>query len=85
MVGFSYEAYSKLQTELRARFRDRTVICMNLINGTIGYLPPENKYEFDIYQVWQTPFAKGGLEQLIDAMEERIREMITRYTGHGLE
>lgn len=85
LVGSSCEAYSKLQTELRARFRDRTVICMNLINGTIGYLPPEDKYEFDIYQVWQTPFAKGGLEQLIDAMEERIREMITRYTGHGLE
>ncbi|MCA9033263.1 MAG: alkaline ceramidase, partial [Planctomycetaceae bacterium] len=78
LVGSSCEAYSKLQTELRARFPNRTLVCMNLINGTIGYLPPEENYEFDIYQVWQTPFARGSLERLIDAMEDRINEMISR-------
>ena len=78
LVGSSCEAYSKLQTELRARFEDRTVVCMNLINGTIGYLPPDDKYEFDIYQVWQTPFARGSLELIIDAMEEQIKGLISQ-------
>ncbi|MCA8999434.1 MAG: alkaline ceramidase [Planctomycetaceae bacterium] len=75
LVGSCCEAYSKLQTELRQRFPDRTMICMNLINGTIGYLPPEDKYALDIYQVWQTPFAQGSLERLIEAMDESVQSM----------
>lgn len=75
LIGSSCEAYSKLQTGLRERFPDRTIICMNLINGTIGYLPPAELYELDIYQVWQTPFAQGSLERLIDAITESIHSL----------
>jgi hypothetical protein len=76
LIGSSCEAYSKLQTDLRERFPNRTIICMNLINGTIGYLPPEDKYDLDIYQVWQTPFAKGSLERLIDAIAGSINSLL---------
>ena len=77
LIGSSCEAYSKLQIELRERFPDRTIICMNLINGTIGYLPPADKYDLDIYQVWQTPFARGSLERLINAIAESINLLIS--------
>ena len=72
LVGSCCEAYSLLQTELRRRFPELSIVCMNLINGTIGYLPPEKLYDVDVYQVWQTPFAKGGLERLIDSLATTI-------------
>lgn len=77
VVGSCCEAYSLLQTELRRRFPDHSIVCMNLINGTIGYLPPEELYNLDVYQVWQTPFARGGLERLIESLATSIEELIT--------
>ena len=53
---------------------------MNLINGSIGYLPPDELYDLDLYQVWQTTFARGGLETMIEAMAEMISEL-TGDTG----
>jgi hypothetical protein len=56
-----------LQTSLRAHFENRAVAVINLANGSAsGYLPPLDLYKKDIYQVWQTPFAEGGLEKLIE-------------------
>jgi hypothetical protein len=72
LVGCCCEAYSQLQIDLRRRFPQRTVLCMNLINGTLGYLPPAHLYDTDVYQVWQTPFDWGGLERVIDTMAEAI-------------
>ncbi len=68
LIGSRAEAYSRLQLDLRNRFPDQTLICMNLINGSIGYLPPDDAYDTDVYQAWQTPFARGGLEATIDGM-----------------
>lgn len=61
------EAYSIYQMELRARFPNKAIIVMNLTNGSCGYLPPDALYDLDIYQVWQTPYDRGGLEKLIEA------------------
>lgn len=72
MIGCMAECYSQLQQQLRRRCPDHTVICMNLINGSIGYLPPAGLYDADVYQVWQTPFARGSLETITDAMIETI-------------
>jgi len=76
LVGCCCEAYSILQQELRQRFADRTLICMNLINGSIGYLPPAELYDCDVYPVWQTPFDRGSLELTIDAMATAIQQLI---------
>ncbi len=75
LVGSCCEPYSILQRELRRRFPDRTVICMNLINGSIGYLPPLEHYDRDVYQVWQTPFDRGSLERTIERMSEAIETL----------
>jgi hypothetical protein len=58
------EAYSVFQKELRAQFPDKAIIVMNLTNGSCGYLPPNELYNLDIYQVWQTPYARGAAEVL---------------------
>ena len=48
---------------------------MNLINGSVGYLPPADLYDTDVYPVWQTPFDRGCLEQIGDAITKAIEEL----------
>ncbi|WP_428940837.1 hypothetical protein [Fontivita pretiosa] len=68
LLGQANEAYSKLQLDLRARFAPRALAVMNLVNGSLGYLAPAHCYDGpELYQVWQSPFQRGSLEQLIAA------------------
>lgn len=76
LVGSCCEAYSLLQQELRRRFPHTTIVCMNLINGAIGYLPPAELYDVDVYPVWQTPFDRGSLELVLETMTQAIRDVL---------
>ncbi len=77
LVGSCCEPYSIVQQELRRRFPDRTVLCMNLINGSIGYLPPAELYDTDVYPVWQTPFDRGSLEITLETMTQAIHDVLS--------
>ena len=76
LVGSCCEPYSILQRELRRRFPEHTILCMNLINGSIGYLPPADLYDTEVYPVWQTPFDRGCLELTIEAMASAIDDIL---------
>jgi hypothetical protein len=75
LVAQPNESYSDLQRELRRLSPDRPVASLNLSNGSIGYLATPELHEHDIYQVWQSPFAKGSLGRLIAAAAGAIREL----------
>ncbi len=75
LVGCAGEAYSQLQQELRRRFPTLAVVCMNLINGSVGYLPPADLYDVDVYPVWQTPFDRGCLERIGETMTRAMEEL----------
>lgn len=75
ICGSMVEAYSQQQRQLRAAFPDRAIVWMNLINGSLGYMPPAALYDEDIYQVWQTPFERGGLELLTQTTAKAIRAL----------
>ncbi len=77
LVGSCCEPYSELQQELRRRFPDNALVCMNLINGSIGYLPPADLYDTDVYPVWQTPFDRGSLELTLETMTQAIRNVLS--------
>jgi hypothetical protein len=66
LVAQPNEAYSWFQQELRRRFAPRSLAVLNLSNGSCGYLAPAALYAEDIYTVWQSPFAVGGLEALVE-------------------
>lgn len=83
IVGCMAEAYSMAQTSLRAKFPDSHVVCMNLINGTIGYLPPADRYGLDLYQVWQSPFERGCLERYLETAA-RLIERLLQTNDHPL-
>ncbi len=76
LVGCCAEPYSILQVELRRSFPGRTIVCMNLINGSIGYLPPAHLFDTNIYPVWQTPFDRGCLELVITSMIKAVNDVL---------
>ena len=76
LLGTMAEAYSCIQQNVRAAFPDRAVVWLNLVNGSVGYLPPEPLYDVEIYQVWQTPFDRGSLEMLEAAAIDLGRELL---------
>jgi len=78
LVGHPNEAYSNLQTSLRAAFPDAAVMVMNLVNDSdvVGYLWPRELADLDLYQIWQSPFGAGSLELLIDTCETAIASLL---------
>jgi hypothetical protein len=74
IVAHREEAYSDLQIELRARFPQKSIVVMNLTNGSCGYLAPQALYDRDIYQVWQSPYGRGSLEILTTAISDSIKQ-----------
>lgn len=74
LVGQPNEAYSQFQIDLRKQ-SPGAVAVMNLVNGSIGYLPPRELYDRDIYQVTQTPFDRGSLEKLAEIAQQAIRSL----------
>ncbi|MGJ7033497.1 hypothetical protein [Niabella hirudinis] len=81
LVAQPNEAYSEFQEKLRAFFPEIAVICINIANGYVGYLPPQHLYDKDIYAVWQTPYAPGALELLIDQTRKEIEKILTDETA----
>ena len=78
LVGCCCEPYAILQQELRRQNAGRTVVCMNLINGSVGYLPPADLYDAEVYPVWQTPLDRGSLETTIDSMNQAICDVLSK-------
>jgi len=73
-LGVQGESYSLLQTELRRRFPEKTLILASIAtNWGASYLPPRELYGTGIYQETIAVVAAGSLEQLIEAIAERIR------------
>jgi hypothetical protein len=70
-----------LQIELRRRFAGRAIVILNLTNGAAGYLPPQSHYGRDQYSVWQTPFAAGALEQVLETASAGIERALEASTG----
>lgn len=75
LIGHPGEAYSVFQQELRSKLSPGAVAVMNLTNGTIGYLPPRELYDKNIYQVWHSAFAEGSLELLIETAMLGVKKM----------
>ncbi len=76
LVAIPEEPYQILQTSLRAHFGDRPVLVLGVTNGSHGYLPPSDRYGDYLYQVWQSPFAAGSLEAVIDAAESALESLV---------
>lgn len=77
LVGQPNEAYSGFQVNLRKALSGAAAV-INLVNGSAGYLVPRELYGQKIYQVEQTPFAAGSLEQLYNEVVKTAEAMNSR-------
>ena len=81
LIGQPNESYSEFQIKVRDELSPVTVAVMNLVNGSIGYLPPAGLYPKDIYSVWQSPFAAGSLEKLTEIAINSAKDLLaTNFT-----
>lgn len=76
LIGQPNESYSEFQIKVRDELSLVTVVVMNLVNGSIGYLPPASLYKKDIYSVWQSPFAAGSLEKLTETAINKAKDLL---------
>ncbi len=79
LVGYPGEAFTTLQRDLRSAFPDHRIIVMNVTNGSIGYLPPDELYDYDMYEVWQTPLDRGCHEAIRDACLATIGDLARKH------
>ena len=75
LVAHPNEAYSRFQLDLREAFHDATVVVMNTSGAEMGYIYPPELDGLDLYQVWQTPFARDALPTLTSACVEEGRRL----------
>jgi hypothetical protein len=40
-----------------------------------AYLPRDDCYDLDLYQAWQTPYARGCLEQVTEAADRALAQL----------
>jgi len=85
LAASPFEAYSDLQTGLRAAFPGRPVLVANICNGHKGYLPPADLYGQDRYAVWQTPFAQGSLETVSHALATQLHSLLDEQSKARFE
>lgn len=76
-IAVQGEPYSLLQIELRRRFPDHSiVVCSIGFSWGVAYLPPADKYGLGLYQESIAVLAPGSLEALIEALANRMKEML---------
>jgi hypothetical protein len=76
VVGIPGEPYSWLQEELRARHPGRALFVLGVTNAEMSaYLPVESAYDPDRYQSWQTPYARGCLERVLEAADAAVARL----------
>ncbi len=73
-LGVQGEFYSALQTELRQRFPGKAIIVATIAaDWGASYLPPRELYGTGIYQETIAVVAPGSLEQVIEAVAQRMK------------
>jgi len=70
------EPYNLLQTELRRRFPNQTILVSPLDGGrAAAYLLPRDRYGKGLYQEEPSSLAAGCLEILIEAVADRVKAL----------
>ncbi len=78
-LALNGEFYHVLQRRLRAAVPQLVLIVGTIANGShVWYLPDAESYGKGLYQEEASILARGSLELLIDALEERLRQIADR-------
>jgi hypothetical protein len=77
-LGWPVEIYSAAQDLIRNEYPTHAIVITNLTNGpATGYICPDELYDGKpIYQIWQTPYAKGSFQQIISEAKAAIDALL---------
>lgn len=76
LLGAPVEFYSNVQMSLRDAFPDFTILVLDVCNGFLNYLPPEEDFGRDTYPVRISLFAAGSMERARDAAKQIIVSVV---------
>jgi hypothetical protein len=76
MVGTPAEMHSPFQLALRQAFPEYAIIVMNLVNGSMGYIPPDADYDLGTYQATIATVERGSHEFVTAACIEAIESLL---------
>jgi hypothetical protein len=81
-LGVRGELYSRLQTELRARFAPTPIVVMTLVDGWgPSYVVPQETYGKGLYQESISVLAPGSFEAIIEACGKLIEDLLATSTA----
>lgn len=81
-VSLNGEHYNILQTELRRRFPNHTLIIGTIANGSdVWYLPDAESFGKGLYQEEASILSQGSLEKLIAALDNAIHLLTSESAG----
>jgi hypothetical protein len=76
LIAHAGEAYLELARELRKRNSDRMILFLDMTNGPgYIYLPTKAGYEWNTYQSQQSIVASGGLEKMLEELDQEIKSL----------
>jgi hypothetical protein len=75
VIGTPTELHSSFQIELRRQHPDVDIAVLNIVNGYASYLPPQQDYAANSYQVEVSLFSAGAAEKMLGAISREIGEM----------
>lgn len=70
------EMHTEFQMRLRDRFPQAQIAVMNIVNGSLGYLPPAEEFAARTYQANIALHKVGANDRVLDAATVAINEMI---------
>jgi len=83
-ISLNGEHYNCLQTQLRKRFPNHTLIIGTLANGSdVWYLPDRESFGKGLYQEDASILCQGSLESLIDALGATMIRMVANPGEHA--
>ena len=76
VIAHGGEAYLELARDLRRRNADRMIVFLDMTNGPgYLYLPTKIAYEQNNYQSQQSIVASGGLEIMLEVLDQAIKSL----------
>ncbi len=76
IVALPAEGHTPFQIALRAQFPGTSISVLNIANGYLSYIPPEEDYSKNTYPVQVALFKAGAAEKIGAAVADAIRDMM---------
>lgn len=76
-IALPAEMHGAFQIEMRSRFPKVQIVVMNIVNGSLGYIPPTEEFAMGTYQAAIALHKPGSVDRVVDAATDAIRGLLS--------